>query len=259
MAISVGNRTAPATAERLGSRKSVQVIAVIILAFSAILFYSAGMAAEDQNPQDVQVREEKIERKNDGADRRCFELCEGRRKIRLDHFGGDVLNSNKLYDMALAANAKMISKMKVDYGPTHFSNIFEEKDSAAQKTRYRGVGSIPEDGKSRDRLKRKILMKILSAQTEIRKKDENFEGCDCMNGDKPLGSESAIGNAADLKETEQTYARYVWATGGHSASAGHGNLYNETYTAFMTRAVTNVFASVGIEFESRNYAMGGTG
>jgi hypothetical protein len=257
MAIVVGNENLTA-GPHVSRKSSVQVIVMIILAFSAILFYSTGMAAEDQNPQDVVIREEKIER-NDGANRRCFELCEARRKMRLDHFGGDVFNSNDLYHMALAANAKMISKMKVDYGPSHFSNIFEETDTAG-KTRYRGVGSIPKkDGSSTDRLKRKIRMKILSAQTEIRKKDGNFEGCDCMNGDKPLVSGAAIGNAKELKETEQTYARYVWATGGHSAAAGHGNLYNETYTAFMTRAVTNVFASVGIEFESRNYAMGGTG
>lgn len=253
MAIAVGNEI-HVTAEPLVSRKRLQVIIMTIFAFSGILFYSIGTAAEDSNPQNVEVREEKIERKDDGANRRCFELCEARRKMRLDHFGGDVLNSKELYHMALAAKAKMISKMKVDYGPSHFSNIFEETDS-----RYRGVGSIPKDGRSTDRLKRKIRMKILSVQTEIRKKDENFEGCDCMNGDKPLGSESAIGNATDLKEAEQTYARYVWATGGHSAAAGHGNLFNETYTAFMTKAVTNVFASVGIEFESRNYGMGGTG
>jgi hypothetical protein len=258
MAIAVGNER-PATAEPSVSRKSVQFIIMILLAFSSILLYLTGMAAEDTSPQDVEVRDEKIERKNDGANRRCFDLCEARRKMRLDHFGGDVLNWNELYHMALAANTKMISAMKVDYGPSHFSNIFEETDSAAQKTRYRGVGSIPEDGKSMDRLKKKIRMKIMSAQTEIRKKDENFQGCDCMNGDKPLGSESAIGNATESKEVEHTFARYVWATGGHSASAGHGNLYNESYTAFMTRAVTNVFASVGIEFESRNYAMGGTG
>jgi hypothetical protein len=253
MAIVVGNEK-PTTE----SRKSLPVIVMIILAFSGILFYWTEMAAEDQNPQDVVVRETKIKR-NDEADRRCFQLCEARRQMRLDHFGGDVLNSNELYHMALAANAKMISKMKVDYGPSHFSNIFEETDYAANKTRYRGVGPIPEDGSSTDRLKRKIRMKILSAQAKIRNEDKNFEDCDCMNGDKPLGSGPAIGHTTELKETEHTYARYVWATGGHSASAGHGNLYNESYTAFMTRAVTRVFGSVGIEFESRNYAMGGTG
>jgi hypothetical protein len=40
-------------------------------------------------------------------------------------------------------------------------------------------------------------------------------------------------------------------------AAGHGNLHNETYTAFMEVAAQPIFESVGIEFEGRNYAMGG--
>jgi len=52
---------------------------------------------------------------------------------------------------------------------------------------------------------------------------------------------------------------FVWATGGHSAAAGHGNFYDESYTAFMERAVKDVFAAVNMEFIGRNYAMGGTG
>ena len=54
------------------------------------------------------------------------------------------------------------------------------------------------------------------------------------------------------------YAKIVWATGGHSAAAGHGNLFNESYTSFLEQAVSNVFGAIAIEFEGRNYAMGGT-
>lgn len=39
-------------------------------------------------------------------------------------------------------------------------------------------------------------------------------------------------------------------------AAGHGNLYNESYTAYMERLVQPVFRSVGINFLARNYAMG---
>ena len=47
----------------------------------------------------------------------------------------------------------------------------------------------------------------------------------------------------------------VWATGGHSAAAGHGNLFNESYTTFMNRAITEVLGAIAINFEGRNHTM----
>ena len=239
-----------------GTGKNAQLMVMIMLALSGILFYWTGMAAGDQNPEDVAVRKTKIKR-NDAADERCFAICQARRKMRHTQFGGDLLDSKDLYQMALGANAKMISKMKVDYGPAHFSDIFQAKDPVSNETKYRGIGPITPTGDSMNRFKRKIRMKILSAQVELQKKEKNFEGCDCINGDKALGS--SVGNVTEIKGVEKTFAKYVWATGGHSAAAGHGNLFNESYTAFLTRAVEDVFGSIGIEFVGRNYAMGGTG
>ena len=51
---------------------------------------------------------------------------------------------------------------------------------------------------------------------------------------------------------------FVWATGGHPSTAGHGNFYDESYTAVLERTVRPVFRAIGIHFEGRNYAMGGT-
>jgi hypothetical protein len=51
---------------------------------------------------------------------------------------------------------------------------------------------------------------------------------------------------------------FVWATGGHSASAGHGNLWSQSYTAAMERGAKPLFAAAGLDFVGRNYAMGGT-
>jgi hypothetical protein len=51
---------------------------------------------------------------------------------------------------------------------------------------------------------------------------------------------------------------FVWATGGHSAAAGHGNLFHESYTARMEDLLKPFFASVNLHFIGRNYAMGGT-
>jgi hypothetical protein len=248
--------TKPATGNPESSGKNTQLMVMIMLALSGILFYWTGMAAKDQNPQDVLVRGSKIKR-NDEADSRCFAICQARRKMRHDQFGGDLLDSSQLYQMALGANAKMISKMKVDYGPDNFSNIFLGKDPASNETKYRGIVPITPTGVSMNRFKRKIRMKIMSAQVELRNKEKDFVGCDCINGDKALGA--SVGNVTEIKGVEKTFAKYIWATGGHSAAAGHGNLFNESYTAFLTRAVEDVFGSIGIEFVGRNYAMGGTG
>ena len=239
-----------------GTGKNAQLMAMIMLALSSgILFYWTGMDAKDQNPEDVTVREFKIKR-NDAADGRCFATCHARRTMRQKQFGGDLLDSKDLYQMALGANAKMVSKMEVDYGPDNFSNIFQTRDPDSNKIKYRGIGPITPTGDSMNRFKRKIRMKILSAQAELRKKESNFEGCDCIDGDRAHGS--SVGNVTRVKGVEKTFAKYVWATGGHSAAAGHGNLFNESYTAFLTRAVEDVFGSIGIEFVGRNYAMGGT-
>ena len=44
-----------------------------------------------------------------------------------------------------------------------------------------------------------------------------------------------------------------------SASAGHGNLYNESYTAYLERDLLLVLPKIGWNVEARNYAEGGMG
>lgn len=62
----------------------------------------------------------------------------------------------------------------------------------------------------------------------------------------------------EKKNYKKELARFVWVNGGHSSSAGHGNFFRESYTANLERRVKPVLASLGIDFEGRNYAMGGT-
>jgi hypothetical protein len=49
----------------------------------------------------------------------------------------------------------------------------------------------------------------------------------------------------------------VWATAGHSAAAGHGNLYNQSYTALMEQRLQPFFQLFQVQFVGRNYAVGG--
>mmetsp|Transcript_1243 Transcript_1243/g.1889 ORF Transcript_1243/g.1889 Transcript_1243/m.1889 type:complete len:663 (-) Transcript_1243:3626-5614(-) len=48
---------------------------------------------------------------------------------------------------------------------------------------------------------------------------------------------------------------FVWATGGDSSAAAHGNLFNQSYTAVLEDAVRPAFKALGINFIGRNYAM----
>jgi hypothetical protein len=48
---------------------------------------------------------------------------------------------------------------------------------------------------------------------------------------------------------------FVWATAGDSSAAGHGNMYNQSYTAILERTVQPAFQALGLNFVGRNYAM----
>jgi len=91
--------------------------------------------------------------------------------------------------------------------------------------------SIDEDNSvSWGRLKRKLMIKIL--QSKLNKSDKD-------------------------KKTKPT--KFVWATGGHSAAAGHGNLFKECYTMVLGQFAKPVFEAIGLDFEVRPFAMGATG
>ena len=53
------------------------------------------------------------------------------------------------------------------------------------------------------------------------------------------------------------FAKFLWVNGGHSASAGHGNFYRESYTAQLGRDVSPILSEIGLDFQVKNYAMGG--
>jgi hypothetical protein len=76
-------------------------------------------------------------------------------------------------------------------------------------------------------------------------------GCNCL-------ADSQNGKPKDAKAPvpPEFYEKYVFANGGHSQAAGHGNMFNETYTAYFSKDVEDVFGAIGIKFEGRNYAYG---
>ena len=116
-------------------------------------------------------------------------------------------------------------------------------------------------GESLSRLKRKIYLKLLEVQMAIKKEESDVNGCYCVHGKnipiEEFKDEDEEAIAPKLSPSSGPYySHFVWATAGASIAAGRGNLFNETYTAFLDRAVKDVFASVGIGFEARNHAIG---
>jgi hypothetical protein len=93
-------------------------------------------------------------------------------------------------------------------------------------------------GRLRQKMMRKLLEVVLSlTQTQTQRQPQPHGGGGATNG---------------------TTTTFVWATGGHSSSAGHGNLHNESYSATLERVGRAAFEAVGIGLEGRNHAMGAT-
>jgi hypothetical protein len=118
-----------------------------------------------------------------------------------------------------AARHRLYESLRADYGDYMEALFFQNSTSLGRKA------LVSELGLSWKRWQRKLQMKLL--QVQIRKA-----------GDKKVP--------------------FVWAIGGNSVAAGHGNLFNQSYTAYLEGKIADVLSSLGMYFEGRNYAMGGT-
>ena len=183
----------------------------------------------------------------------CHQKCSTRRDQRYEYFKGrDILDTNDLLNQVADDTKALIKKLEIDYGAETFAEIFMNSDGKVRPF-------VPFSVKSTVGLRRKLQIKVLLAQQNLRKKESVFSGCDCINGDIGIpGSvksktSSVENNNGDFPALDTSFENYIWATGGHSASAAHGNLYNESYTAFMERDLKGVFGAIGIDFQGRKY------
>lgn len=149
------------------------------------------------------------------------------------------------------AKEEMIQDMYRDYGKDNFESMFMvETDGGKKVSRGRVLFQSPngKKGTSWNRLQSKLQQKLL--QVLIRENE---------SPDQKTGFFSSLRKSStDVNTKPKQSVRFVWATGGHSSTAGHGNYFDESYTAVLESTVRSVFAAAGIEFEGRNFAMGGT-
>jgi hypothetical protein len=164
-----------------------------------------------------------------------MQTCHCHLDLRRKVFQGDLLNRQDLVQMAQDAKERVMERLREDYGE-YLEPIFVGP----------GKSFSPMSQQSEDQLKRKLIIKVLEMQVKVLENDQKkTRTCNCNT-------------TAEAAQGRPYYAKYVWASGGHSSAAGHGNLYNESYTAHLTNDARTVFDAIGIEFDGRNYAMGAT-
>jgi hypothetical protein len=115
---------------------------------------------------------------------------------------------------------------------------------------YKGMSEV--GLRSKDRLKRKLKLKVLKMIKNIRVSESDIMGCDCVKK-RGKANDTPDDRAYDIPDF---YGQYVFANGGHSQAAGHGNLYKESYAGYFETDLRPVWEAIGINMISRNYASG---
>ena len=212
-------------------RKLICSLVAILVILLAVAFLVVGRK-EEQIATEEELEKETVLKVPSKV---CPQFCQARLEQRKKHHGGDFLKQSDLMNQFQIAKSKLVDDLKVKYG-SYYDNMMTENG------RWRkGFSGVNENNISSERFRRKLMMKLLEMQIAIRTENEHIQGCNC-NTDKSSGKNRRLETKAFvLPELRKTFSNFVWATGGHSASAGHGNLFNESYTANMERAAKPVF------------------
>ena len=143
---------------------------------------------------------------------------------------------------------KLFERLQRAYGPATFQAAFQYTHENGQVLSLgKFLFTSPHGTKSLFRLKRKFIVKLLQAT-----KAQYYDNNNNNNKNKDTSTNRQPHNK------NKYFAQFIWANGGHSSSAGHGNFFWESFTAVMERNMIPFFAAMGVEFVARNYAMGGT-
>jgi len=147
--------------------------------------------------------------------------------------------------------------LRKDYGADAFQKLFLEEDGTTSRGRSYIRSAQTEDDLGWDRLKRKVVIKVLKALENGKHQSRKTARRRRLLQNHQQRQRSARQLSSSDLDNSDWMVPFVWATGGHSAAAGHGNFFNQSYTAYVERATKDVYAAAGLRFEGRNYAMGG--
>ncbi|CAB9513084.1 expressed unknown protein [Seminavis robusta] len=165
-----------------------------------------------------------------------------------------------------------IDRLKVDYGEEYYNDLFEPiingtRQNVGQQLAFTDMNRLPrgdidyyknetrtKPGPAWGRMIRKWTLKLLQVQLGMLLAEGQQE--EEQHGNNYYCLEECSSNRN--MSTPDLYAKFIWANGGHSASAGHGNFHRESYTANLGRDLQPILKEIGLDFQVRNYAMGGT-
>lgn len=249
------------------------IIASVLCAGALILLASSG--DQDNN-------KEAFPRRKLGTPAECETTCKDPPMKDSQHFDNQDLTkpANMLARLKAARSTWVEERLKKDYGADNYQNMFEPMQDGVRLSvgrnnvikdvmhlpQYKNQPSKPAEGEAAPeeeelenlgwyRFVNKLKMKVLQTQLGILEERENAKPI-CLDECSREGEQGS--RFLKVEPSTGLYTKFTWATGGHSASAGHGNFFRESYTATMGRALAPIFKHIGLEFEARNYAMGGT-
>jgi hypothetical protein len=100
---------------------------------------------------------------------------------------------------------------------------------------------------------RSKLFELEQTDHDIKLKNVMFDGCGYTSPD----SEGLL--ARRILHAVMTEDNFNFVMGGHSAAAGHGNNFQQSYTLQFQRILEPILARLGVRLQAHNFGMGGLG
>jgi hypothetical protein len=248
------------TTNRRSHRKSMVLVGIVSMA--AVVFLSVlGIENEVIVWKDTTAKTDTAIRSSDRGSTKTSKKME--------------LRNHKLVETMvltlLEAKENFIQQLQIDYGSVNYEAMFvqhgeddessgedessrNDTNSTSKRLRGREIFGALEDPLSYHRVKRVMIMKILRAILLQQQLPEQLK----LSSKRKSKTTPATASSSDITESPKSLLPFVWALGGNSVAAGHGNLYSESYAAVVTRRVQPVLEQLFLNFTMRNYAASAT-
>lgn len=180
----------------------------------------------------------------------CDAHCQIHRRQRLEQSDGmDLLSVKDMIASVQAKKQALLDRLGApdQYGDLAGQLFYTRSDTQSLSSQLLEAVDAAANP-SRERLRDKVQRKLLQVQLATIQQDN-----------RPTADEASLRSSTTPSPPSVqvpyrfTQTRLVWATAGHGAAAGHGNLADESYTAILQKAAGPVFGAAGIELTSRNY------